>query len=626
MRKICEFDVLCALATRLYRVLEIRLQTLKKHLETVHKHTDLVEKEVPGSNARGKRKKPEDSEASETSRPKKQCTLVGTGVPSTRLRNLLSEYVIEDVLPLSTVESAAFRKLIGGICSTQVPDRKSFTAHMDKLYDAMVKKVKEILETVDFVSTTADVWTAHNRSYLGMTVHWINPITLKRCKAAIACIRVTGHHTYDALAEKIEHVHASYGLTGKVTATVTDNASNFVKAFTVFHQLPQDSSSVSTDAAIPVIEENSEETEQDTDTEEVTFENLDELLTLDEASDFTQVQYDLPPHQRCAAHTLNLVASTDIDKYLSSSTISRSVYRSSFAKCAALWNKASRSTIASETVQEITKRKLLVPSPTRWNSYYHAVLRVTENSIAEINELCTRMEIRCFAEREITFLKEYCTVLEPLSRGLDILQGEDDCFFGTLLPTLETIIKKITAMRPKLSSMTIGLVGLIESSLKRRFGCIFGSKDATIAAISLPKFKLRWIDDQTKKDQLKQMFIQEIRLHRNDDVAESQVEQTEPSSKKDFYEFDSDEDNTTQSTVESEVNDYLSNAKRCECLNKYPTIKRVFLEYTTIPSSAPVERLFSLGNLVLTPKRNRLTDARFEKMLLMRYNKDFLVM
>ena len=42
-----------------------------KHLETVHKHTVLVEKEVPGSSARGKQKKPEDSEAREMRQPKK---------------------------------------------------------------------------------------------------------------------------------------------------------------------------------------------------------------------------------------------------------------------------------------------------------------------------------------------------------------------------------------------------------------------------------------------------------------------------------------------------------------------------------------------------------------------------
>ena len=70
---------------------------------------------------------------------------------------------------------------------------------------------------------------------------------------------------------------------------------------------------------------------------------------------------------------------------------------------------------------------------------------------------------------------------------------------------------------------------------------------------------------------------------------------------------------------------YLGNAKTLGCLNKCPTIKKMFLKYnTTLPSSAPVERLFSLGNLVLTAKRNKLTDARFEKLLLMRYNKHFI--
>ena len=98
---------------------------------------------------------------------------------SAKLCNALAEYVIEDMQPLTTVESPAFRKLMASVCPYQLPDRKSFTQYLDKLYDIMVKKVKELLETVDGVSTTADVWTAHHRNYLGMTVHWIDRDTLK---------------------------------------------------------------------------------------------------------------------------------------------------------------------------------------------------------------------------------------------------------------------------------------------------------------------------------------------------------------------------------------------------------------------------------------------------------------
>ena len=108
---------------------------------------------------------------------------------------------------------------------------------------------------------------------------------------------------------------------------------------------------------------------------------------------------------------------------------------------------------------------------------------------------------------------------------------------------------------------------------------------------------------------------------KREDVNSSQKEKAS----KDFYEFDSDEESTTCDTVEMEAARYLSDAKALGCLHKYPTIRKLFLKYnTTLPSSAPVELLFSLGNLVLTPKRNQLTDTRFDKLLLMRYSKHFI--
>ena len=153
---------------------------------------------------------------------------------ATKLLSLISEYIVEDMLPLSTADSPAFKKLIGGVHAIQVPCRKALTVHLDKVFDAMELKLKEILEGVDFVSMTADVWKSCNKGFFGMTVHWIDPSTLKRCKAAISCSQLTGHNTYDILVEKIESVHCQFGLNGKVTATITDNGSNFVKAFKTF--------------------------------------------------------------------------------------------------------------------------------------------------------------------------------------------------------------------------------------------------------------------------------------------------------------------------------------------------------------------------------------------------------
>lgn len=59
-------------------------------------------------------------------------------------------------------------------------------------------------------------------------------------------------------------------------------------------------------------------------------------------------------------------------------------------------------------------------------------------------------------------------------------------------------------------------------------------------------------------------------------------------------------------------------------LNDYTAIKKLFIKYNTaLPSSASVERMFSVGGSVITPQRGHLHDDIIEYQILLKINKNF---
>jgi hypothetical protein len=155
--------------------------------------------------------------------------------------------------------------------------------------------------------------------------------------------------------------------------------------------------------------------------------------------------------------------------------------------------------------------------------------------------------------------------------------------------------------------------------------------DALLSTVTLPQFRLRWLEDNDKKNQVRSLLHEQVRLvaQQQSAVGDAAVNLNLPDaagqgSDEEFFCFSSGTTEHTDATVEVDL--YLSdNSREIDSLHKFPLVKKVFEKYNTpLPSSAPVERLFSLGGQILTPRRNRLSDSHFERQALLRANRHFL--
>lgn len=528
-----------------------------------------------------------------------------------KLDEIILHYIAESVLPFNHVESDAFQKFVSSLLGTtfkqlKIKSRVTYKHQMKALFESRKAELLLSLKSVKKLCITVDHWSSRRKGYIGITAHWYEASAdgMNRRQACIALRRVTGRCTYDVLARIMESVIVEFDITGKVTHCITDSGSNFLKAFKVFGDQSQ-------------VGNASDNVDRDED-DVMEPAEINDILENGPAEDCPEM-FNLPRHMRCAAHRMNLVATGSRVETALNNPRCKSVHRSLMGKLSAVWNKQSRSTASSDNIKESLGILFITPNTTRWNSTYDALSRVQrlfKEKKAELQAVFTTEGLRPITDGEETFLNEFLKVMKPLADALDVIQGEDNVCAGYMLPTIQMLLKMWKEIEQKDDlQLCGGLLCVMNADITRRFDDELHSDYFKVAAALHPKFKLRWISDTEKRVEVRELVKNALELIQVGTPLHTNPMPTATTQPRESF-FSGFEDDMEVGPASVLYDKWSVWAESRE--SSIPeALKPAYMEYnTTIPSSAPVERLFSLSKRVLTPTRSLLGDETFEQCVL----------
>jgi len=110
------------------------------------------------------------------------------------------DYIIDEMKPLVTCEKP-FQKLImelSGITDTALlPNRKQLASDLKERYTTYKTTISELIQKHSYICITADIWTANNKSFMGMMCHFIdNESYTNRHSYVLGCRRMKGTHDF----------------------------------------------------------------------------------------------------------------------------------------------------------------------------------------------------------------------------------------------------------------------------------------------------------------------------------------------------------------------------------------------------------------------------------------------
>lgn len=292
--------------------------------------------------------------------------------------------IAKDNMPLSTTEKLGFKFFMNKALSLyKIPSRKSITNLMKSKYEVLSSLVKSKLSLIEYLTITADIWTdtINTKSFLGVTVHFLNLSKLNLENVTIGVLELGECHTSSNICDWFDNILKDWGIKKhQIVTVVTDSGENIMSAV------------------------------------KTTFGN--------------------EKHLPCFTHTLNLVTQRALDNLQDIQTI--------ISKIKSIVTFFKQSVSASDELRKLCNLKLKQSVPTRWNSIFYMIERFVScsNHIASVLINIRRAPVMLSAS-EIDIAKEMLLILRPFEIATKELCGENYITGSKIIPLIHCLVKKV---------------------------------------------------------------------------------------------------------------------------------------------------------------------------------------
>jgi len=457
-----------------------------------------------------------------------------------------------------------------------------------------------------------------------------------------------GSHTGLSIASAIEESISEHAMHDKVHYIVSDNASNMKKALgCIFTPGPRG------------------DMESWLNADNLTSDNTLAVEDSDSLFDDATLYEDMGNNERdsseivvgeripCFAHSLQLTIRDGLQKC--------AVSRTAVAKCCKLSNLVHQSTVFKSEFETAFGSRRSIPSAndTRWNSVYRqisCVVRLDAGKLADVLKKSSSTNL-ILTQKETQQLRELVDILEPFSEATDLAQGSSYMTISCVVPIVLSLNCKLTDFLSSIK-FQLPLVKQLHRSLYERFRGIYvqlqlpcpeGINSAslsatkeldydsslfTMAAAVDPEHGYRWLQmhfgSSTDKERIKNRIfgelIKTLQTYRPCVNIDSDAhpaaptscdEVVEPPQKKArtaLFGYKRQNPNSVENSVtaESQLVKYLTLIDQDEfdtekhtnifSDNDYVLLRPLLCRLFSVPAtSAPVERVFSQGGLIMRP-------------------------